>query len=69
MYNVLIFLAELLVKNIMLGIFLKAFSQSTTSQGYFPKWQLPNCAISQVATWEVAPAKMPFFGKCPLPKM
>ena len=25
----------------MLGTFPKTFSQATTSQGYFPKWQLP----------------------------
>ena len=34
----------------MLGTFLKDFSQVGTSQGYFPTWQLPKCAISRVAT-------------------
>ena len=33
--------------------FPKAFSQATTSQGYFPKRQLPKCAISQAATSQV----------------
>jgi len=32
----------------MLGTFPKGFSQAATSQGYFPKWQLPKCAICQV---------------------
>ena len=27
--------------------FPKDFSKVSTSQGYFPKWQLPKCAISQ----------------------
>jgi len=34
----------------MLGTFPKAFSQVATSQGYFPKWQLPKCKISQATT-------------------
>ena len=34
----------------MLGTFPKNFSQMVTSQGYFPKWQLPKCAISLEAT-------------------
>ena len=33
-----------------LGTFPKALSQLATSHGYFPKWQLPKCAISQSAT-------------------
>ena len=37
----------------MLGNFPKDFSQVETSQGYFPKWQLPKCAISQAATSKV----------------
>ena len=39
----------------------RPFSQAATFQGYFPKWQLPKCSISQaatvhireVATWEI----------------
>ena len=34
----------------MLGTFPKAFSQAATSQGYFPKWQLHECVISQAVT-------------------
>ena len=37
----------------VLGIFPEIFSQTATSQpsqGYFPKLELPNCAISQAAT-------------------
>ena len=34
----------------ILGTFPKAFSQVASSQVYFPKWQLPKCAISQAAT-------------------
>ena len=41
----------------MLGTFPKAFSQAVTSQEYFPKWQLPKCAISQVATSQVFPSR------------
>ena len=36
-------------------IFPKPFSQAETSHGYFPKWQLPKCAISQAATTQVCP--------------
>ena len=32
------------------GNFPRIFSQDATSQGYFPKWQLPKCAITQAAT-------------------
>jgi len=28
-----------------------------TSHGYFPKWQLPKCAISQAATSQVCPSR------------
>ena len=31
----------------MLGTFAKTFPQVATSEGYFHKWKLPNCAISQ----------------------
>ena len=31
----------------MLGTFPKDFSQVAIPQGYFPKWQLPKCAISK----------------------
>ena len=41
----------------MLGTFPKAISQVATSQGYFPKWQLPKCAISQAATSQVCPSR------------
>ena len=41
----------------MLGIFQKDFSQVATSKGYFPKWQLPNRAISQAATSEICPSR------------
>ena len=40
----------------MLGTFPKDFPQVATSQGYFPKWQLPKCAISQAATFQVCPS-------------
>ena len=39
----------------MFGIFLKDFSQMATSQGYFPKWQLHKCAISQATTSHHSP--------------
>ena len=32
----------------MLDTFPKEFSQGATSLGYFPQWQLPECAISHV---------------------
>ena len=32
------------------GNFPRIFSQDATSQGYFPKWQLTKCAITQAAT-------------------
>ena len=35
----------------MLGTFPKDFPQVATSQGYFPKWQIPKCAISQAVTF------------------
>ena len=34
----------------ILGTFPKTFFQGASSQGYFPKWHLPNCAISQAST-------------------
>ena len=34
----------------MLGTF-------STSQGYFPKWKLPKCAISQAATFQVSSSR------------
>ena len=37
----------------MLGSFPKDFSQVETSQGYFPKWQLPKYAIYQAAISQV----------------
>ena len=40
----------------ILGTFPKDFSQVATSQDYFPKWQLPKCAISQAATSQVFPS-------------
>ena len=40
----------------MLGTFPTAFSQVATSQGDFPKWQLPKCSISQAATSQVSPS-------------
>ena len=40
----------------MLSSFLKSFSQAATSQGYFPKWKLPKCAIFQAATSQVWPS-------------
>ena len=43
--------------------FPKAFSQATTSQGYFPKWKLPKCAISQAATSQVCSSS----SACPTP--
>ena len=41
----------------MLGTFPKDSSQVATSQGYFPKWQLPKCAISQAVTSQVCPSR------------
>ena len=41
----------------MLGTLPKDFSQVATSQEYFPKWKLPNCAISQAATSQVCPSR------------
>ena len=35
--------------------FPKALSQEANSQGYFPKWQVPPCAIYQVAIFQVCP--------------
>jgi len=53
----------------MLGTFPKDFSQMetyqmATSQGYFPKWQLPKCAISQVATSQVCPSHSSWTPAC-----
>ena len=45
------------IKFSMLGTFPKTFSQTATSQGYFPKWQLPKCAISQATTSHVCPSR------------
>ena len=39
----------------MLGALPNAFSQVATSQGYFPRWQLSICVISQAATIQVCP--------------
>ena len=39
----------------MLGALPMALTQVATSQGYFPKWQLPKCEISQAATLQVCP--------------
>ena len=47
------------VATMVLGTFPKTFSQ-----GRLPKWQLPNCAISQVATWKNTLGKL-IFGKNP----
>ena len=44
----------------MLGIFPNDFSQVATSQGYFPKWQLLKCAISQAATSQVCSSRSTF---------
>ena len=41
----------------MLGSFPKDFSQVATSQGYFPKWQLPKYAIYQAAIFQVCSAR------------
>ena len=41
----------------MLGTFPKAYSQAATLNGYFSKWQLPKCAISQAATSQVCPSR------------
>ena len=41
---------EICKPRVMLATFPKTFSKAGTSQGYFPKRQLPKCAISQVAT-------------------
>jgi len=41
----------------MLGTFPKDYSQVTTPQGYFSKWQLPKCAISQAGTSQVCPSR------------
>ena len=44
---------------IMLSAFPKDFSLSQVeiSQGYFPKWQLPKCGISQTATSQACPSR------------
>jgi len=41
----------------MLGTLPKDFSQAATSQGYFPKWQLPNSAISHAANSQVCSSR------------
>ena len=41
----------------MLGTIPKDSSQVGTSQGYFPKWELPKCAISQAETSQVCPSR------------
>ena len=41
----------------MLGTFPKAFFEAATSQGYYPKWKLHNCAISQVVTSQACPSR------------
>ena len=41
----------------LLGTFPKDFSQAATSQGHFPKGQLPNCAISQAVIYPVCPSR------------
>ena len=41
----------------ILGTFPKDFFQVATSQGYFPKWQLPKYANSEVATSQVCPSR------------
>ena len=38
------------------GNFPRVLSHVATSQGYFPMWQLPKCAISQAATPILSPA-------------
>ena len=38
----------------MLDTFPKAFSKGATSLGYFPQWQLPECAISHVPLYTLA---------------
>ena len=48
------------VRNFPYGIFPnvnfpRVFSQTANSQGYFPKWQLPKCAISK---WLLRPLSM-----------
>ena len=53
----------------MLGTFAKDFSQVATSQGYFPKWQLPKCVISQAtlpkSVLAAALGPFPIFGSPP----
>jgi len=41
----------------MLGTFPKDFPKVATSQGYFPKWQLPKFAISEAATSQFRPSR------------
>jgi len=48
----------------MSGTFPTAFSQAAASQGYFPNWQLPKCAISYAATYKVCPSR----SACPPPQ-
>ena len=37
--------------------FPKALSQEANSQGYFPKWQVPPCAIYQAAIFQVCSSR------------
>ena len=37
--------------------FPKALSQEANSQGYFPKWQVPHCAIYQAAISQVCSSR------------
>ena len=68
----------------MLCTFPKAYLQASISLGYFPKWKLLKCAISQTATSQVCPSRSarpphcslrrfrgPYltFGKLPLGKL
>ena len=57
----------------MLGTFAKDFSQVATSQGYFPKWQLPKCVISQATLprpfLAAALGPFPIFGPPPPPRI
>ena len=49
----------------MSATFLMTLSQVATSQGYFPKWELPKCAISQAATSQVCPSRSARPPVCP----
>ena len=58
-YSAAIIMVNIIVFKMMLGTFPKAFSQAATSQGYFPKQNLPNCAISQAASSQAYPSHIP----------